>query len=75
MPDDIYDYLDLIEEDVRRINAILIDTGAGIDVTKEDLDNHVCIFAFDLLFLNGERLLNKTLFERRTILKETFKKE
>ena len=38
MPDDIYDYLDLIEEDVRRINAILIDTGAGIDVTREDLD-------------------------------------
>ena len=26
MPNNIYDYLDLIEEDVRRINAILIDT-------------------------------------------------
>ena len=38
MANDIYDYLDLIEEDVRRINAILIDTGAGIDVSQENLD-------------------------------------
>ena len=38
MPNNIYDYLDLIEEDVRRINAILIDTGSGIDVSQENLD-------------------------------------
>ena len=28
----------MIEEDVRRINEILIDTGAGIDVSQENLD-------------------------------------
>lgn len=30
-------------------------------ITKADLDNHVAVFAFDLLFLNGEPLITKTL--------------
>jgi len=41
-------------------------------VTKADLENHVAIYAFDLLYLNGESLLTKSLFERRIILKENF---
>lgn len=41
-------------------------------VTKEDLDNKVAIFAFDILFLNGESLLDKTLLERRNLLREKF---
>jgi ATP-dependent DNA ligase len=42
-------------------------------VTKADLDNHVAVFAFDLLYLNDEPLLLKTLYERREILRTTFK--
>jgi len=30
----------------------------------------VCIFAFDLMFINGESLVSRTLAERRTILRE-----
>ena len=41
-------------------------------VTAEDLKNKVAIYAFDLLFLNGEPLIRKTLFERRHDLRETF---
>ena len=42
-------------------------------ITKADLDNHVAVFAFDLLLLNGEPLIKKTLQERRQILRTTFK--
>lgn len=41
-------------------------------ITKEDLENKVAMFAFDLLYLNDEPLINKALHERRTILKNTF---
>lgn len=33
----------------------------------------VCVFVFDLLYLNGTSILNKPLSERRTILRTTFK--
>ena len=42
-------------------------------MTKADLDNHVAVFAFDLLYLNDEPLLLKTLEERRELLRTTFK--
>ncbi|KAF7791891.1 hypothetical protein EIP86_002915 [Pleurotus ostreatoroseus] len=42
------------------------------DVKVEDIQVRVCIFAFDLLFLNGESLLQKSLSERRALLKEHF---
>ncbi|THH11198.1 hypothetical protein EW145_g785 [Phellinidium pouzarii] len=42
------------------------------DVKIEDIQIRVCLFAFDLLYLNGEPLLQKPLSERRQILREHF---
>ncbi|KDQ63563.1 hypothetical protein JAAARDRAFT_169520 [Jaapia argillacea MUCL 33604] len=43
------------------------------DVKVEDIQVRVCLFAFDLLYLNGEPLLHKSLVERRELLREHFK--
>ncbi|KZV77659.1 DNA ligase I [Peniophora sp. CONT] len=43
------------------------------DVKIEDIQVRVCLFGFDLLYLNGEPLLHKTLAERRELLREHFK--
>ncbi|KAJ9114631.1 hypothetical protein QFC22_005504 [Naganishia vaughanmartiniae] len=42
------------------------------DVRTEDITVRVHIFAFDLLYLNGESLLQKELVERRRLLQESF---
>jgi len=42
------------------------------DVKEEDIKVRVCIFAFDMLYLNGESLTKKPLRERRALLQETF---
>ncbi|KAI6136621.1 ATP-dependent DNA ligase [Pisolithus sp. B1] len=42
------------------------------DVKVEDIQVHVCLFAFDLLYLNGEPLLHKPLWERRELLQKHF---
>ncbi|PFH54460.1 hypothetical protein AMATHDRAFT_72261 [Amanita thiersii Skay4041] len=42
------------------------------DVKVEDIQVRVCLFAFDLLYLNGEPLLQKTLQERRELLRTHF---
>ena len=42
------------------------------DVKAEDIKVKVCVFAFDLLFLNGEPTVNKTLRERRELLHQSF---
>ncbi|KAF8337435.1 ATP-dependent DNA ligase [Cantharellus anzutake] len=42
------------------------------DVKIEDIKVWVCLFGFDLLYLNGEPLLHKTLAERRTHLHQHF---
>ncbi|KZT65169.1 DNA ligase I [Daedalea quercina L-15889] len=42
------------------------------DVRVEDIQVRVCLFAFDLLYLNGEPLLHKSLVERRQLLREHF---
>jgi DNA ligase-1 len=34
------------------------------------LKNHVAVFAFDILYLDNESLIKKTLTERRTLLRE-----
>ncbi|KAI0348086.1 ATP-dependent DNA ligase [Trametopsis cervina] len=43
------------------------------DVKVEDIQVRVCLFAFDLLYLNGESLLQKPLVERRELLRQHFK--
>ncbi|KAK5629692.1 hypothetical protein RRF57_005407 [Xylaria bambusicola] len=42
------------------------------DVKVEDVKVKVCVFAFDLLFLNGEAVVEKSLRERRELLHEAF---
>ncbi|KAF9496185.1 ATP-dependent DNA ligase [Pleurotus eryngii] len=42
------------------------------DVKVEDIQVRVCLFAFDLLYLNGEPLLKHSLTERRALLREHF---
>ncbi|TFK93465.1 ATP-dependent DNA ligase [Polyporus arcularius HHB13444] len=42
------------------------------DVKVEDIKVRVCLFAFDLLYLNGEPLLQKDLSERRELLQQHF---
>jgi DNA ligase 1 len=42
------------------------------DVKVEDVKVKVCVFAFDLLFFNGEALVNKPFRERRELLHSAF---
>ncbi|KAM0472658.1 hypothetical protein ACHAPX_008619 [Trichoderma viride] len=42
------------------------------DVKAEDIKVKVCIFAFDLLYLNGEAVVEKSLRERRELLTTAF---
>lgn len=42
------------------------------DVKVEDIKVKVCVFAFDLLFLNGDALVNKPFRERRTLMRSAF---
>ncbi|KAI1878011.1 uncharacterized protein JN550_000193 [Neoarthrinium moseri] len=42
------------------------------DVKIEDVKVKVCVFAFDLLFLNGDAVVEKSLRERRELLHSAF---
>ena len=42
------------------------------DVKIEDVKVKVCVFAFDLLYHNGEAIVEKSLRERRDLLTESF---
>lgn len=42
------------------------------DVKIEDVKVKVCVFAFDLLFLNGDAVVGKSLRERRELLHSSF---
>ncbi|KAK3985549.1 hypothetical protein QBC44DRAFT_384834 [Cladorrhinum sp. PSN332] len=42
------------------------------DVKIEDVKVKVCVFAFDLLYLNGEAIVTKSLRERRELLHKAF---
>ncbi|KAL7934476.1 DNA ligase [Trichoderma chlorosporum] len=42
------------------------------DVKTEDIKVKVCVFAFDLLYLNGEAVVEKSLRERRDLLSTAF---
>ncbi|QUC22188.1 uncharacterized protein UV8b_06429 [Ustilaginoidea virens] len=42
------------------------------DVKVEDVKVKVCVFAFDLLYLNGSPVVGKSLRERRALLHESF---
>jgi len=42
------------------------------DVVIQSVKVDVCLFAFDLMYLNGEELLNRSFRERRSLLKSLF---
>jgi DNA ligase I, ATP-dependent (dnl1) len=42
------------------------------DVKVEDVKVKVCVFAFDLLYLNGEAIVHKSLRERRELMYKAF---
>ncbi|CAB5373601.1 unnamed protein product [Rhizophagus irregularis] len=42
------------------------------DVKEAEIKVSVCLFAFDLLYLNGESLLKKSLEERRKLMNDSF---
>lgn len=42
------------------------------DVKTEDVKVKVCVFAFDLLFFNGEAIVERSLRERRELLHDAF---
>lgn len=43
------------------------------DADESEIKVQVCVFMFDLLYFNGEPLVQKSFAERRAILKENFK--
>lgn len=42
------------------------------DATEADIKVQVCVFMFDLLYLNGESLIRRPFIERRNLLREHF---
>lgn len=47
-------------------------TRARKNVSAKEISTQVCMFLFDILYLNGESVCEKTLEERRKILKDNF---
>ncbi|KAF2904184.1 hypothetical protein ILUMI_02004 [Ignelater luminosus] len=51
----------------------ILSTRKRKDANEQDIKVQVCVFMFDLLYLNGEPLIRKPFTERRTLLKQHFK--
>ncbi|QLG73425.1 hypothetical protein HG535_0E05090 [Zygotorulaspora mrakii] len=57
------------DKDLKKILPFqVLSTRKRKDVELKDIKVRVCIFAFDILYHNGEGLINKSLRERREIL-------
>ncbi|CAG8775341.1 15649_t:CDS:2, partial [Dentiscutata heterogama] len=50
----------------------ILSTRKRKDVKESDIKVCVCLYAFDLLYLNGESLLQRSLAERRVRLYDAF---
>jgi len=70
---------EVVAIDPTKGNTILpfqtLSTRGRKEVVADNVNVRVCLFVFDILELNGESLLNRTLEERRTKLKENFSVE
>ncbi|KAK3857353.1 hypothetical protein Pcinc_036392 [Petrolisthes cinctipes] len=51
----------------------ILSTRKRKDANEEEIKVQVCVFPFDLLYLNGEPLVKQTFEHRRTLLRENFK--
>ncbi|KAL8785305.1 MAG: hypothetical protein Q9213_003450 [Squamulea squamosa] len=61
---------DMIEKKVLPFQQLM--TRKRKDVKVEDVKVKVCVFAFDMLFYNGEAVVGKSLRERRKLLQQAF---
>lgn len=61
---------DMVEKKVLPFQQLM--TRKKKDVKIEDVKVKVCVFAFDLLYLNGEPVVKKPLRERRELLRKSF---
>lgn len=61
---------DLVEKKVLPFQQLM--TRKRKDVKAEDVKVKVCVFAFDMLFYNGEAIVQKSLRERRELLHQAF---
>ncbi|KFY04928.1 hypothetical protein O988_00406 [Pseudogymnoascus sp. VKM F-3808] len=61
---------DMVEKKVLPFQQLM--TRKKKDVKTEDVKVKVCVFAFDILFLNGEAVVEKPLRERRELLHTAF---
>ncbi|KAL3424977.1 DNA ligase 1 [Phlyctema vagabunda] len=61
---------DVVEKKVLPFQQLM--TRKKKDVKIEDVKVKVCVYAFDLLFLNGEAVVEKSLRERRELLHNAF---
>jgi DNA ligase-1 len=61
---------DMVEKKVLPFQQLM--TRKKKDVKIEDVKVKVCVFAFDLLYYNGEAIVEKSLRERRELLHKAF---
>ncbi|KAL8723030.1 MAG: hypothetical protein Q9225_000572 [Loekoesia sp. 1 TL-2023] len=61
---------DVVEKKVLPFQQLM--TRKRKDVKVEDVKVKVCVFAFDMLFYNGEAVVEKSFRERRNLLQEAF---
>ena len=50
----------------------MLSTRKRKDAVESEIKVQVCLFGFDLLYLNGEALVRKPFQERRNLLREKF---